>query len=200
MAYNEFTLAKLRQRFGLTIDGSANLFGNVAGMPLPSLLAANLDRQIPLALRSNSEKAKSEFIIAPFLIEVKAQLAHRVSLFSGVDFTVDAGSGLSGRCDFLIARNPGQLDIVAPACLLVEAKNEDITAGIPQAIAEMVAARLFNERAGAPIDPIYGVVTTGSQWLFLKLTGDVAHVDSLEYPIQSPERIYAILTLMALGE
>ncbi len=56
--------------------------------------------------------------------------------------------------------------------MLVEAKNENMIAGIPQAIAEMIAARRFNEAAGTPIDPIYGVVTTGLLWRFLKLEGD----------------------------
>ena len=200
MAYHEFTFARLKQAFGVSVDESTDLFSDLAEIPVPPLLAAILDRQAPLALNLNTEKAKSELLVAPVLLEIKFALRDRISFFSGVEFTIDAAAGLNGRCDFLLARSPGQLDVNAPVCVVVEAKNENIIAGIPQAIAEMVAARLVNERAGAPIDPIYGVVTSGTQWRFLKLTGDVAHVDAVEYPIQSPGRIYAILTLMALGE
>ena len=78
--------------------------------------------------------------------------------------------------------------------------NENMIAGIPQAIAEMLGARRFNDQAGTPIDPLYGVVTTGLLWRFLKLEGDRALVDTVEYPIQSPAKIFGILTSMALGE
>ena len=35
----------------------------------------------------------------------------------------------------------------------------------------MVAAGLYNQRAGSPIDVIHGVVTTGAAWKFLRLEG-----------------------------
>jgi hypothetical protein len=41
----------------------------------------------------------------------------------GKDFTVDASVGLNGVCDFLISRSPEQLEIEAPAIVLVEAKD-----------------------------------------------------------------------------
>lgn len=199
MAYNDFTLAKLRQRFGLTIRESAQLFAATPRAELPAHLATSLERYLPLARNLNTEKAKSELVIAPVLLELKLRYADRLSLFSGLDLPVDATLGLTGRCDFLLARSPGQLDLVAPVCVVVEAKNEDMIAAIPQAIAEMVAARRFNEAAGTPIEPIYGAVTTGLLWRFLKLEGGLASVDDDEYPIQAPERIFGILTLMALG-
>lgn len=200
MAYNDFTLHKLRQQFGLNIREVASLFAGIAEVEPPPLLAALLDRQTPLALKLNTEKAKSELLIAPVLLELKFGLKDRISFFSGIDFPVDPAAGLTGRCDFLLARDPSQLDLNAPVCVVVEAKNENIIAGIPQAIAEMVAARRFNEQAGAPIDPIYGVVTTGLDWRFLKLQGDAASVEDVEYPIQFAGKIFGILTAMALGE
>ena len=200
MAYNNFTLPELRQRFGVSNQQTTNLFDAVAQVEIPPVLARNLERQIPLAFNLNTEKAKSELIIAPILLELKFQLHQRIGFFSGVEFTIDQNQGLNGRCDFLIARDPDQLQIVAPVCMLVEAKNENIIGGIPQAIAEMVAARKYNEQTGTPIDPIYGAVTTGLNWRFLKLSADVAHIDVLDYPIAAIGRIYAILQLMALGE
>ncbi len=199
MAYNDFTLKKLRQQFGLRIEEVTSLFADVTELEVPPLLAALLDRQTPLALNLNTEKAKSELLVAPVLLELKFSQYDRISFFSGIEFTVDPVAGLNGRCDFLLARSPQQLDLIAPVCVLVEAKNEDMIAGIPQAIAEMVAARRFNEQAGTPIEPIYGAVTTGLQWRFLKLDGDTAHVDAVEYPIQSAGKIFGILTAIALG-
>ncbi|GCL35647.1 MAG: hypothetical protein ACKO9I_12000 [Sphaerospermopsis kisseleviana] len=51
--------------------------------------------------------------------------------------------------------------INAPVILVVEAKNENIKGGLGQCIAEMYAAKLFNEREENEITEIYGVVTTG---------------------------------------
>jgi hypothetical protein len=199
MAYSDFTVAELKRRFGLAIDESRDLFSGVPESDLPPELARALARYLPLALNLSTEKARSELVIAPVLVEFKLLHRDRISLFSGVDFTVDEKEGLKGRCDYILARSPEQLALTAPVCVLVEAKNENIVGGIPQCLAEMVAARRFNEAAGTPQDAIYGVVTTGVLWRFLKLEGTVAGVDSVEYPIQSPRKIFGILTEMALG-
>lgn len=81
-------------------------------------------------------------------MELKFRYPDRLSFFSGIDFTVDAAAGLSGRCDYILARNPQQLALTAPACVLVEAKSENIVGGVPQFLAEMVAAQRFNEAEG----------------------------------------------------
>ena len=98
-----------------------------------------------------------ESLIVPVLLELNFARNDRISFFSGIEFTIDPAAGLSGRRDFLLARNPGQLDLNSPVCVVVEAKNEEVLAGIPQALPEMVAARQCNEQAGPPIDPIVGV-------------------------------------------
>ncbi len=200
MAYSDFTITKIEQRFGLTVRQGVNLFGDVAETILPATLANTLDRYIPLARNLYSEKARSELVIAPMLVELVLRHSDKISFFSGIDFNIDEASGLKGRCDFLLARSPQQLELVAPVCVLVEAKNENMIAGIPQAIAEMIAARKFNEQAKIVVNPVYGVVSTGLLWRFLKLEGDTAHVDAVEYPIQSPSKIFGILTAIALGD
>ena len=148
----------------------------------------------------NTEKARSELLIAPILVEFKPLHPDRISLFSGVEFNVDESAGLEGRCDDILSRSSEQLSLDAPACVLVEAKNENIVAGIPQCLAEMVAARRFNERAGTSIKPIHGIVTTGILWMFHELSGSIARVDVVEYPIQSVRKVFGILTTIALGD
>ncbi len=199
MPYSDFTIAELKRRFQLTIGESADLFGGEAEADLPVGLAETLARYLPLAMNVNTEKARSELVISPVLVEFKLMHRDRISLFSGIDFNVDEAVGLKGRCDFILARSPEQLALDSPVCVLVEAKNEDIVAGIPQCLAEMVAAQRFNERAGTPLAAIYGAVTTGMIWRFLKLEGTSARVDAVEYPIQNPRKIFGILTAVALG-
>jgi hypothetical protein len=162
------------------------------------VLADTLARYLPLAVNVNTEKARSELIIAPMLVEFKLLHRDRVSLFSGIEFTVDEAAGLKGRCDYILSGSPEQLALTAPLCVLVEAKNENIVAGIPQCLAEMVAAQKFNQAQGLA-GTVYGVVTTGLLWRFLKLDEAKAAVDIVEYPIQSPQRIFGILTAIALS-
>lgn len=133
-------------------------------------------------------------LIAPVLVEFKLLHRDRIAVFSGIEFNVDEAAGLKGRCDFILARNPEQLDLTAPLCVVVEAKNENIIAGIPQCLAEMVAAQRFNQKFGAPEGPIFGIVTTGMQWRFLKLVRISANVDVVEYPIQGLAKLIGILT------
>lgn len=83
--------------------------------------------------------------------------------------------------------------------MLVEAKNENIVAGIPQCLAVMVAAQKFNRGQQLPETAVYGIVTTGVLWRFLILDGTTASVDSVEYPIQSTRKIFGILTAMTLA-
>ena len=54
---------------------------------------------------------------------------------------------------------------------VVEAKKGDIESGFPQCIAQMIAAEMFNLKDGTVLSAIYGAVTTGDVWRFLKLSG-----------------------------
>ncbi|MCK5871415.1 MAG: hypothetical protein KAG26_01195, partial [Methylococcales bacterium] len=127
-------------------------------------------------------------------LELKKRL--NISFFSGIDFTVDKSQGLNGFCDFLISQSSEQLFLEAPVIALVEAKNEKIVGGLGQCIAEMWAARLYNQQENQVLPYIYGVVTTGHAWKFLKLDGNKVYIDIEDYYIKNPEKILAILTYM----
>lgn len=196
MAYNEFTLDGVIRLFGLRVVSQPDAFVEAASVTLSSLLRETLAESAPLALEVSTEKARSEFIIAPVLAEVRRQLGGQISLFSGIDFTVDVEAGLRGVCDFLFSLSPLQLYVQAPVLAVVEAKNENIKAGIGQCVAEMLAAQRFNTARGAAIPSIYGVVTTGSNWKFLRLMETTVTVDEAEYYIDQPEQILGILVAM----
>jgi len=57
----------------------------------------------------------------------------------------------------------------------------------------MIAAKQFNEAKSNPISTIYGVVSTGSIWKFLKLEGNLAYVDPEEYYNKALDIIMGIL-------
>jgi hypothetical protein len=83
---------------------------------------------------------------------------------------------------------------------IVEAKNDNIKSGYAQCMAEMIAAQIFNEREGKEIESIFGVVTNGNQWKFLKLNKDTIYIDLNDYYIISPEKIMGILISMVKPE
>lgn len=171
MSYNDFTIDMLKEHFAIELIEDTLLFPTPRAVPVPQRLAELLQCYLPLAITINTDKARSEFIIAPILADLKLQYKDRLSLFSGIEFNIDRAKGLNGRCDYILSKTKEQLVLSAPILMVVEAKNENIIAGIPQCIAEMVAAQLFNMQKKNPLPTIYGVVTTGSLWRFLTLTG-----------------------------
>jgi hypothetical protein len=194
VSYSDFTLDRVRKTFALTISDKVDIFASIPQIECPRLLTEILRENIPLALASNTEKSRSEMIIAPILIAVRKYLNNQISLFSGIDFTVDPAQGLNGNCDFILSRSPELLILNAPVVTIVEAKKENINAGLGQCVAEMLAAKLFNEREGNNIPTIYGTVTTGTNWKFLKLIGQVVEIDLIEYYINNIGKILGILS------
>jgi hypothetical protein len=183
MAYSDFDLKKVRHEFGLQIDEQPDLFVDITLVQPSAMLADTLAETAHLAMAIHTEKARSEMLITPVLLDLWRQAQGQMSLFSGTEFTVDEARGLTGYCDYILSRSKEQLTINAPVVMIVEAKNENIKGGLGQCVAEMIAAQLFNEREGNAIDTIYGAVTTGEIWKFLKLVGVVASIDLSDYYI-----------------
>jgi hypothetical protein len=200
MPYAHFTLEQISKTFSLTIEEGHDLFSAVPKGEINAFLRGYLEHTVPLSLAIGTEKAKSEMIIAPILVELRHQLDSQISLFSGVEFSVAPEQGLNGVCDFLISRSRQQIYITCPVVALVEAKNDSIKSGLAQCMAEMVAAQLFNEREGNGLDVVYGAVTSGSQWKFLKLQSDTMFVDLRDYFIDNLEKIMGILIWMVVGK
>ena len=193
MPYSQFSVEDVVTQFEITLVEKAGIFAKIPEVKTSEMLEKVLEYNVPLALAVASEKARSEMIIAPILIELKQQLSDNISLFSGKDFTVDMERGLNGFCDFLISLSAEQIFINAPVITLVEAKNDNIESGLGQCMAEMVGAQLFNRRKGREIKTIYGTVTTGSVWKFLKLEGQVIEIDLQEYYLSQVGKILGIL-------
>ena len=193
MTYSDFKLSEIIQKFELTLNEVSGLFGDVREEESSDLLTTILKENVDLAVSINTEKARSEMIISPILLEVRRKLNNEISLFSGVDFNVDNQQGLNGFCDFLISLSKEQLFVRAPVITLVESKNENLKSGLAQCIAEMLAAQLFNEQKQNAIKIIYGAVTIGTIWQFLKLEDKTISIDLTEYYIKDVKKILGIL-------
>lgn len=200
MAYSDFTtLAKVRESFNLTVEEPLDLFGDIPEVQPSSYLQTTLTENLSLATAINTEKARAELIIAPILLEVRRQFNFQVGFFSGSEFNVDVEAGLNGYCDYILTASKDSYEIRSPVITLTEAKNESIKSGLGQCIAEMVAAQLFNQRSGEQIASIYGAVTTGTDWKFLKLNGSTIYIDKRNFFINEISRILGILTMPFQG-
>jgi hypothetical protein len=199
MAYNNFTLETVKHQFGLNLIDSPFCESLPPADPQPEFLT--IFRQwLPLAQRAKSEKAKSELLVSPILTEVGRLMDNQVQLFSGEEFNVDRERGLNGFCDFLLSKSTAPYVIEAPILMLVEAKKGELDVGLGQCVAEMFAAQLFNEKSEQVIPAIYGCVTSGKLWQFLKLEGKDVTIDVNEYSVTPVERILGILKWMVEGE
>lgn len=196
MPYSKFTLSRAVDDFHLTIVEGQRFLPDISPVTPTPLLQDILKETLPWAIAVSSEKARSEGIINPVLLEVKRQLNGQISVFSGEEFNVEPEAELSGYCDFLISRSPEQLFIKAPAIVIVEAKKEDLKPALGQCLAEMVAAQRFNQQKQQSIPVIYGTVSSGTAWRFLKLEGQTVTIDLTDYPLPPVEQILAILIWM----
>ena len=196
MAYSNFTLETVRTAFQLEIVESVGIFSEIESVDPSAHLTTTLARNVPLAITINTEKAKSELIIADVLVELRERFEHRISLFSGIDFSIDAENGLTGVCDFLVSLSPVQSFLEAPMIMLVEAKKDDLTVGLGQCVAEMLAAQCFNAEKDNAIRYVYGTTTSGTDWRFLKLEEQKLYIDMAIYPIAQCDKILGILSDM----
>ena len=186
MSYSDFTLESLRHAFGLRIRDQL-LFEQIGRLTPSPWLEETLANGQDLAVIS--EKARGEFIVAPVLMACRAILGRDLRVFSGARLDVDPERGLKGECDFILARSESSAVIQAPLLTMVEAKKDDIEAGQGQCAAQMLGARRYNEIEGKAVSLMYGCVTTGREWQFLKLTGDELWIHPERLPLQELDRI-----------
>lgn len=193
MAYSNFTLTKAIADFGLTVETGSELFAHVAAVAPGETTRRAIEENAQLALLIGNEKARSELIVAPLLAELWRRAERRISVYSGVELTVDPEAGLNGVCDFLIGRAPQLPSVSPPLFVVVEAKKDDLQAAYGQCAAEMVAAARLNKKSNTDVETVFGCVTTGTNWRFLKLTGARLDIDLTEYQLTQMDRIFGVL-------
>lgn len=189
MAYTDFTLQDIKEKLNVS-NQRVRMFPALKSIkPSERLKNDLIDAQI---LPSRTEKAKSELIVSPILKELWRKNQRFFTIYSGEILNADAANGLNGECDFILAKDIGSYSINYPIIQIVEAKKNDLEIGIPQCAAQMIGAKLFNKRQGVEIETIYGCVTTGEEWKFMKLEKDLI-IDEHIYYINKLSEILAVL-------
>jgi len=195
MPYSQFkNLESVVSTFDLTVEDAAHLFSQTPPISPSDRLTEIINEGLELAIATSTEKARSELLISPILMEVRRSLKNQISLFSGNNFDVEPERGLNGFCDFILSASATQSVITAPVLTVVEAKENDLRAGLGQCIAEMIGAQIFNQKKGL-VYAVYGTVTTGTTWRFLRLEQQTVQIDLTEYFINQLDLILGILAL-----
>jgi hypothetical protein len=196
MAYRDFKLNDLNVKFGIH-QREAKLFQNIKLIQPSDWLFQTLERN-QKKIRMTTEKAVSEAIIMPILSAVQENNEDELTLFSGENLLADKSVGLNGEVDFLFIKQPQAYEIYAPVINVTEAKlNKAIEKSIAQAAAQMVGARVFNQKNDNPIETIFGVVTNGDKWIFLKLEKELLLIDSDRYSSENLPELLGAFQLMA---
>jgi hypothetical protein len=183
--YSSYSFKSVKKKFGLKTVRK-RLFQSLQPVQPTELLLATLQRAAKMTIAS--EKSRSEWIVAPILMEVKYLNADKMNILSGENLDVDKEQSLTGECDFIFVRDPDMETVESPIFCLVEAEKNDITGGTGQCIAQMIGARMMNEQDGIHFPTIYGCVTTGSDWQFLKLEGQLVTLEeNLKYINELPQ-------------
>lgn len=156
------------------------------------LKTLELNRVLPI----NSEKSRSELLITPVLVEWLSCNPKELQYFSGNTFDVVPEKALKGRCDFLFTKH-FSLNIVAPVIAMFKAKDDNVDNWYRQCGAEMYAARIFNEQHNKPYRIIYGAVTDGYEWGFLRLEENLLLIDAERYYLADlPQLLGALQTIL----
>lgn len=191
MVYRDFSLARIKKDFAL-IEQKNRLFPDSKPVKPSEWLNQALEIGLELALSSSSEKARSEFIIAPILIEMERRMKKQFAIYSGECLDVDYEKGLVGECDFILAKGIMGYELQPPIFGLVEAQKNDINSGLGQCIAQMLGVQCFNQQEQTGVETVFGCVTTGEDWQFLQLTENRITLDTQRYYINDLEHILGV--------
>jgi hypothetical protein len=78
MAYSNFTLRQVKQDFGIVTIEAGRFLPATPPIQPSAYLQEALSEGLPLALATGSEKARSELIISPLLVEVRKILERKI--------------------------------------------------------------------------------------------------------------------------
>lgn len=177
MAYTDFTLSDLEEKFGIKNERKQLRF-TVKPVQASERLLSELEESSEMPIKS--EKARSEWIIVPILKELRRSNSKFFTIYSGDTLVGDKAQGLQGECDFILTKDTKSYEINIPIFHIVEAKRNDLDEGIKQCAAQLVGAKKYNERKGATAEKLFGCTTTGDVWQFIEYS-DKIYIDEKKY-------------------
>ena len=120
---------------------------------------------------------------------VRKLLERQISLFIGTEFNVNRELGLTRICDYILSLSPERYIVEAPILMLAESQDADLNPSMGRVIAQMVAAQKFNQQRKNQILCVYGCVSSGTQWRFLRLEERTLMIDLVSCDLKPIEAL-----------
>ncbi|PIY08037.1 MAG: hypothetical protein COZ18_14390 [Flexibacter sp. CG_4_10_14_3_um_filter_32_15] len=188
MAYSDFTLYDLEEKFGINHERKTLQF-DILPFEVSERLKTDLAESTEMPIKS--EKARSEWIVVPILKELRRRNDKFFTIYSGDTLVGEKETGLQGECDFILSKDTKSYEISVPIFQIVEAKRNDLDEGIKQCSAQLVGAKKFNERKGTITEKLYGCTTTGDVWQFIEYS-DKLYIDDKKYYLSEINELLGI--------
>ena len=193
MAYTDFTFEDLREKFGLEYN-EKRFFSQIIPIKPSNFLLQQLEVADEFVLRS--EKMKSEYLVIPVLTFLKQHNRDHIQLFSGENLPADKKARLNGEVDYIWIGRPKAAELQEPIICTCEAKKGSIEDSLAQCAAQMYGARVFNQRKKNNIVDIYGCISTGTDWQFMKLEGQTIWKDMKIYTLSNLPELLGVWQIM----
>ena len=192
MAYSNFTKSDLTKKFGVKIKDAA-LFDNdkIKHIEPSSWLLETLTRLQKIGFAT--EKERSERLVTPVLAELHQNNECSFKIYSGQVMNVDDNAGLNGECDFLLAYGDVSDILETPIFTITEAKKQDIGLGIIQCSAQLIGAKIFNEKENYDSPLLFGCSTTGVEWRFIRYENNTIYWDQITYALRNLPELLGVL-------
>ena len=192
MLYTDFTAATLNTYFGI-VPESVNLFSSCRPHQPSMALQQTLEKNMKQPMMA--EKQKLEGIVTPILTDIWKQYEVEIGVFTSRLMDIDVYKGLNGVCDFMINKDSDSLFSFNPPIFLtgMVTKHDNLVQVVPQIAAQALGAQLFNQQKGQPAKALYGCLTFGRSWLFVKLNSNQLLVDTEIYSLSNLPQLLGVL-------
>jgi hypothetical protein len=182
MAYRKFKLAELESKFGIQNRLIDWLDLSTIAPIQPSDFLQMAMKKANIAPLS-TEKALSERVISPIMTEIFELNLGTIQLFSGEIINVDESQGLNGEIDFLFNFRPYSATPETPIFSITESKIGMLNKAWAQAAAQMLGVSILNQKQNHPLEIVFGGVTDGNSWQFMKLEHKIVHIHPTVIPL-----------------
>src|SRR5262249_55729837 len=141
LTFSSMTWDILEDKYGILPRWGGALFEGCAAVEPSPILVGNLARG--RSFRLANERAKADRLGDPAVAEPETLRMGKIWSIPEMDLEIKDVEGLCGIPDFIISASATYK--VVPILAIVEAKKDDIDAGLPQCAAELYAAWLLNK-------------------------------------------------------
>jgi hypothetical protein len=180
MAYRDFKMDDLERKFGIREIGT-HIFdpSTIAKIQPSEKLKSDLKEARYITL--STEKAVSERLVSPVLVELKKLNDDFIQIFSGEIIAGDKNLGLNGEIDYIFSKTPETTKPKNPIFCVTESKIGLVETAFPQVTAQMLGIRHFNRNRNQDVETLFGIATDGRNWRILKLDGSNLFIDKTEF-------------------